>query len=119
VSTTACPQCFLPRDPDAWQCDGCGLAFRRDYDAVRLELRAKLRKTRGALLVLAFVAAVLAVGIVYLAMHGFIYISIPLALGLFGSLVQTTRRMAALREHLHELDRRHVPLPSATLTSNR
>ncbi|HEX4453196.1 MAG TPA: hypothetical protein VH143_20130 [Kofleriaceae bacterium] len=119
MSTNACPQCFLPRDPDAWQCDGCGLAFRRDYEAVRLELRGKLRKTRAALIVLAVVAAAFAAGIVYLAMHGFIYISIPLALGVFGSIVQTVRRRAALREQLHELDRRHVPLPSATITSSR
>ncbi|HEY1546278.1 MAG TPA: hypothetical protein VGG28_00590 [Kofleriaceae bacterium] len=118
MSPGTCPQCSLPCDPDAWQCDGCGLALRRDYDAVRLELRAKLRKTRAALIAFAFVVAIFAVLLVVLAMHGFIYISIPLALGLFGSVVQTTRRRSALREHLRELDRRHVPLPTAIVTSN-
>jgi hypothetical protein len=109
----------LPRDPDAWQCDGCGLAFRRDYDAVRLELHAKLRRARTGLVGVAIIAVLVLAGIVELAMHGMIYISIPLALALFGSIIQAMRRMSALREHLRELDRRHVPLPSATITSSR
>jgi hypothetical protein len=53
-------------------------------------------------------------GIVFLAMNGFIYISVPLLLAVVGSTGNAAHRVSVVREHLSSLDRRHVPLPKAT-----
>lgn len=54
-------------------------------------------------------------GSVYLATRGWLYVSVPLVLGAVGFTAQTARTIAILREHLSSLDRRHVPLPTATV----
>ena len=112
--SAACPKCFLPKDDDAWQCDGCGHEFTRDYEAVRTSLQAELRRSQVGLIVSIFVGAVLACVVVYMAMHGKVIISIPLLVGVFASIGHYVHRGSVLRGHLRDLDRRHVPLPKAT-----
>ena len=53
-------------------------------------------------------------GLVYLAMHGWIYISVPLMLAIVGSIGHAAHKISVLRDHLRSLDRRHVSLPKAT-----
>jgi hypothetical protein len=111
---TECPKCHLPKEESAWQCDGCGYAFRQDFDAVRSELRAQLRTSRIVFWATLLGGCLLAGAVVYLGMHGFIYISVPLLLTVVGAVGHAVHRTSVLREHLQSLDRRHVPLPKAT-----
>lgn len=108
-----CPNCFLPKEESAWQCDGCGMAFRTDLATVRDELQASLRSGRVALVVTLLVSVAVVVGLVVLAMHGFYYVSVPLALAIVGAIGHRMHQQSVLREHLRELDRRHVALPVA------
>ena len=110
---TACPQCHLPQEQSAWQCDGCGFEFRKDYDNVRSSLEAQLRKSRIVFWVMLIADVGIVGATVYLATHGWIYVSVPLVLGALGLTVNAARRIAILREHLYSLDRRHVPVPTA------
>ncbi len=57
----------------------------------------------------------LAAGLVYLAMHGWLYISVPLMLAAVSFTGRTAHRVSVLRGHLRLLDRRHAPLPQAIL----
>ena len=66
------------------------------------------------LLVTVLVSLGIAGGVVLLAMHGLIYVSVPLGLGVVGSIGHAVRRISILRDHLQLLDRRHLPLPPAT-----
>jgi hypothetical protein len=116
---TECPKCHLPREESAWQCDGCGYAFRQDFDAVRSELKAQLRTSRTVFWATLLGGCLLAGGVVYLGMHGFIYISVPLLLTVVGAVGHAVHRTSVLREHLQSLDRRHVPLPKATVQAER
>ena len=112
---TDCPKCHLPKEDDsAWQCDGCGYEFSQDFEGVRSSLRAQLKKRRTVLWVTVLVNLGLLGGIVFLAMNGFIYISVPLLLAVVGSTGNAAHRISVVREHLRSLDRRHVPLPKAT-----
>jgi len=115
VSATECPKCHLPRDDDAWQCDGCGYEFRQDFDQLRSELRAQLATSRIMFVVAVVIDVMFAVAIVWLAMLGWIYISMPLVLGALGFTGYRVHRMSVLRDRLRSLDRRHVPLPKASV----
>jgi hypothetical protein len=109
-----CPKCHLPKEESAWQCDGCGYAFRQDFDAVRTELRAQL-KTSRAMFWATVAGGVAIIGfVVFLATKGFFYISVPLLLAVVGGIGHAVHRTSVLREHLESLDRRHTPLPQAT-----
>lgn len=112
---TECPRCYLPKDDSAWQCDGCGFEFSQDFEAVRSDLQAQLRTSRIVLWVTLLVDVALVGGVVYLATHGWIYISVPLVLTAFGATGHAVHRISVLREHLRSLDRRHVRLPDATV----
>jgi hypothetical protein len=115
VSTTAeCPKCYLPKEDSAWQCDGCGYTFDRDFDGVRSALQAKLRTARIVLVLTVLFDFAIVGGVVYLATHGWIYISVPLVVTALGSTGHAAHRISVLRAHLRSLDRRHVPLPKAT-----
>jgi hypothetical protein len=109
-----CPRCYLPREDSAWQCDGCGYEFSQDFEAVRASLRAELKKRRTAFGLTMLVNLGLVGGVVFLALHGWIYISVPLLLAVIGSTGHAAHRISVVREHLRSLDRRHVPLPTAT-----
>jgi hypothetical protein len=109
-----CPKCHLPTEEDAWQCDGCGYTFRQDYAVVRSELQAKLKTSRTIFWVTLLGSFGLAGLLVYLALQGFTYISVPLAIALVGGIGHAAHRTSRLRDHLRSLDRRHVPLPAAT-----
>jgi len=108
-----CPKCYLPQEASAWQCDGCGYEFRKDYDNVRSTLRAQLKTSRTVFWLMLIVDVGIVGATVYLVTRGWIYISVPLVLGAIGFTVQTARKIAILREHLSSLDRRHVPVPTA------
>jgi hypothetical protein len=115
VSTTDCPKCYLPKEESAWYCDGCGHEFTQDFESVRSGLQAELRATRTRLW-LTLIASLALVGVVvYLAMQGWIYLSVPLALGVVGSIGHAAHKISVLRGHLQALDRRHVRLPKATI----
>jgi len=111
---TECPKCNLPKEESAWQCDGCGYAFRQDFEAVRAELQAQLKTSCTVFWVTLVGAAGLVGLIVYLGTRGFIYISVPLMLAVVGGIGHAVHRTSVLREHLQALDRRHAPLPRAT-----
>jgi hypothetical protein len=111
---TDCPKCYLPRDDSAWQCDGCGYEFSQDFEAVRSSLKAQLKSRRLAFWITVLVNLGVIGGIVFLAMYGWIYISVPLLLAVIGSTGNAVHRISVVREHLRSLDRRHVPLPKAT-----
>lgn len=115
AQVSACPQCHLPKEEDAWHCDGCGLEFRKDFALVRTELQCKLRGARAAL-VWTVISSLAAVGaVVALAIYtSYYYVSIGLVIGIFGALGAVLHRIAVLKGHLVVLDRRHVPLPAAT-----
>jgi hypothetical protein len=115
VSETACPKCFLPKDDSAWQCDGCGYAFRQDFAQVRTELQAQLAKSRVTLLLTLILDVAIIGGVIYLAMNGWLYLSVPLGLAVIGWTGHAFHRISVLRDHLASLDRRHVPLPKATV----
>ena len=110
---TECPQCYLPRDDSAWQCDGCGYEFSQDVEGVRSSLQAQLKQRRTALLVTVLANVGLVGGIVFLAMNGFIYVSLPLLLAVVGTTVNAAHKITVVREHLRSFDRRHAPLPKA------
>ncbi|MEO8842412.1 MAG: hypothetical protein ABI591_29485 [Kofleriaceae bacterium] len=110
---TACPKCHLPQEASAWQCDGCGFEFRKDYDNVRTTLRARLRTSRIVFWVMQVVDLGMVGGTVYLAAHGWLYVSVPLVVAALGLTVNAARRIANVREDLYSLDRRHVPVPTA------
>lgn len=112
-----CPKCHLPQEESAWQCDGCGHEFSKDFDAVRSRLQAQLRSSRITLWMTLLVDLVIVGGVVYMVTHGFIYISVPLVLAAMGATGHAAHRISVLREHLRALDRRHVPLPKATVRS--
>lgn len=114
LSMTECPKCNLPKEESAWQCDGCGYAFRQDFAAVRAELQAQLTASRTVFWVTLIGAAGLVGLVVYLGTQGFIYISIPLMLAVVGGIGHAVHRTSVLRDHLQSLDRRHAPLPRAT-----
>jgi hypothetical protein len=114
MTEPACPQCHLPIEQDAWQCDGCGHVFRRDFEQVRRELQAKLKRSQIAFWVTLLVGLGIAGGLVYLATQGFIFVSVPLIVAILGGIGHTLHTTSVLRGHLRELDRRHVPLPKAT-----
>jgi hypothetical protein len=111
---TECPKCYLPKEESAWQCDGCGYEFSQDYESVRAGLRAQLRTSRITFWVSLIVGVGVVGVVVYLAMHGWIYISVPLLLAVVGAIGHAAHKISVLREHLRSLDRRHVPLPKAT-----
>ena len=111
---TACPKCFLPREDYAWQCDGCGYELRQDYDTIRAELRAQLQRGRVAFVVGLIVSFAIVGGLVWLAMHGAIFISVPLGVGIAGYLHHAAHKISILRGHLELLERRHPALPRAT-----
>jgi hypothetical protein len=115
VSTMECPKCFLPKEDSAWQCDGCGHEFSQDFENVRSTLRVQLRTSHIGFWVTLFVGLGIVGGLVYLAMHGWIYISVPLMLVVVGGIGHAAHRISVLRGHLRLLDRRHVPLPKATV----
>ncbi len=101
--SAACPRCNLPKEELAWQCDGCGYAFRKDFDAVRSELQAALKTARVRLWVSVLVGVVIGAVIVLLAMHGFIYISVPVALAVVASIGSAAHRISVVRDHLRSL----------------
>jgi len=109
-----CPKCYLPKDDSAWQCDGCGYEFSQDFEGVRSSLRAQLKTRRTVFWLTVLVNLGMVGGIVFLAMYGLIYISVPLLLAVIGSTGHAAHRISVVREHLRSLDRRHVPLPKAT-----
>jgi hypothetical protein len=109
-----CPKCHLPREDSAWQCDGCGYEFSQDFEGVRSALRAQLRTRRIAFWLTLIVGFGIVGGVVYLATHGLIYISVPLLLAVVGSIGHAAHKISVVRGHLRSLDRRHVPLPRAT-----
>jgi len=109
-----CPKCHLPKEESAWQCDGCGYAFRQDFDAVRAELTAELARSRTMFWATLIGGLAITGGLVYLGLQGYIYISAPLMLALIGGVGHAVHRMNVLRDHLQSLDRRHKPLPQAT-----
>lgn len=111
---TECPKCFLPREDSAWQCDGCGHEFSQDYEAVRSSLQAKLRSRRIAFWITVLVNLGIVGGIVVMALHGWLYISVPLMLAVVGTTGNAAHKISVVRDHLRSLDRRHVPLPRAT-----
>lgn len=115
VSETDCPKCHLPKEDSAWQCDGCGYEFSRDFALVRSNLQAELARARTTFRVTVLVGLGIAGGIVYLATRGWIYISVPLLFVLIGAVGHAAHRISVLRGHLRLLDRRHVPLPTATV----
>lgn len=106
---TECPKCHLPKEESAWQCDGCGYAFRQDFDDVRAELQAELKRSRTVFWVTLVGATGLIGLIVYLGTQGFIYISVPLMLAVIGGIGHAVHRTSVLREHLQSLDRRRTP----------
>ena len=108
-----CPKCHLPIDGSVWQCDGCGFELRNDFDKLRSELHAQVRTTRTALWLAVIADLGIAAGLVVLAMHGWIYVSLPLVLGAVGVTARNVHRLSVVREDLRQLDRRHVPLPKA------
>ena len=113
--STDCPKCYLPKDDSAWQCDGCGYEFSQDFDSVRSSLQAQLKTRRAVFWLTVLVNLGIVGGIVFLATHGWIYISVPLVLAVVGSTGHAAHRISVVREHLRLLDRRHVPLPKATV----
>jgi hypothetical protein len=114
VSTMECHRCYLPKEDSAWQCDGCGHEFSQDFEGVRSALRAQLRTSRIVFWVTLIVSFGVVGVVVYLAMHGWIYISVPLMLAAVGSIGHAAHKISVLRDHLRSLDRRHVSLPKAT-----
>ncbi len=114
TEATECPKCHLPKEESAWQCDGCGYEFTHDFEGVRVALRAQLRTSRIAFWVTVLVDFGLVGGIIYLATHGLIVISVPLMLAAVGATGHAAHRISVLRRHLRLLDRRHKPLPKAT-----
>ena len=114
VSMTECPKCYLPKEDSAWQCDGCGYEFTQDFESVRSALQAQLRTSRIVFWLTLIVGFGVIGGVVYLATHGWIYISVPLMLAVVGSIGHAAYKISVLREHLRSLDRRHVSLPKAT-----
>ncbi|HWO17289.1 MAG TPA: hypothetical protein VNO30_00875 [Kofleriaceae bacterium] len=114
MSMTECPKCFLPKEENAWQCDGCGYEFSQDYEGVRATLQAQLRTSRIAFWVTLSVGLGIVGGLVYLATLGFIYISVTLMLAIVGGIGHAAYKISVLREHLRSFDRRHPPLPKAT-----
>ncbi len=81
---------------------------------MRSALRAQLRTSRIAFWVMLVVGLGMVGVVVYLATHGWIYISVPLMLAVVGSIGHSAHKISVLREHLRSLDRRHVSLPKAT-----
>lgn len=100
-------------------CDGCGQVFDADLASARVGLQAELARRRRALVVTLLVALAIGGVIAYLAIRGWIYISVPVMLGVVGSIGRAVHRISVVRGHLRELDRRHVPLPTATLQGPR
>lgn len=109
-----CPKCYLPKEDSAWQCDGCGYEFSQDFENVRSALQAQLRTSRIVFWLTLIVGLGIVGGLVYLATHGWIYISVPLMLAVVGSIGHAAHKISVLRGHLRSLDRRHVSLPKAT-----
>ena len=119
MSEPACPKCFLPKADSAWQCDGCGFAFRTDFDNVRTELQAELRRSRITLWLTIGLGLGIVGGLVYLMTRGFLYVSVPLMLAVVGWTGHAFHRVSVLKDHLASLNRRHVPLPTATAQPKR
>jgi hypothetical protein len=112
---TACPKCFLPRDEGAWQCDGCGFQFSQDIEAVRAALKTQARNSRLAVWWTLIAGAAVVGGVAYLVTLGYIYISVPLALAVVGSIGHAFHRRSAMQEHLRTFERRYAQLPKATV----
>jgi hypothetical protein len=117
VAENSCPKCQLPKDDGAWQCDGCGYEFDQNIEAVRSRLLRQVDRTRRAVWIALLVDVVLVGGVVVLAMNGFYYISVPLALTVIGTIGSALHRRTVAREHLSSFKRRHAELPVATARS--
>lgn len=115
VTPPECPRCLLPTDDSAWQCDGCGHEFSRDFEAVRTRLRAQLRASWRLLGVMIVVDLAIVAAIVVVAQLGLVVISAGLALAALGSTGHAVFRITSLRASLRELDHRHRPLPTAVV----
>jgi hypothetical protein len=113
VSMMECPKCHLPKEDSAWQCDGCGYEFSQDFENVRAALRARLKKSRIVFWLTVLVDFGIVGVVVYMAMHGWIYVSVPLMLAAVGSTGAAAHKISVFRDHLRSLDRRHAPLPKA------
>jgi hypothetical protein len=111
----ACPACQLPKEDDAWECDGCGHLFTKDFAGTRTALQRQVRRYRSLFWAMLVADLAVAGAIVYLAMHGFLAICIGLAVAMFGSTGHAAFKVSRVREQLRALDRRHLPLPTATI----
>jgi hypothetical protein len=114
---TACPKCHLPWADSAWQCDGCGYEVTQDFESVRSSLRAQLRTSRIVFWLMVLLDLAIVGAVVYMVTRGMFYISAPLVLGAIAGTGAAAHKISVLREHLRALDRRHVPLPKATVRS--
>lgn len=85
---------------------------------MRSTLQAQLRASRITFGVTLLVDLALVGAVVYMATRGWIYISVPLMLAALGATGHAGHKISVLREHLRSLDRRHVPLPKATVRSS-
>ena len=110
-----CPKCFLPREPGAWHCDGCGFEFSQDIEGVRAALQAEVRASRTGLWVALGVAVAVIAGLVYLVTIGFIYISVGLLVVAIGGVGHAVHRRSVAREHLYTFTRRHPAVPQDAL----
>lgn len=108
-----CPRCLLPTDDSAWQCDGCGHVFSRDFAAVRTRLRARLRASWRLLGLMLLVDLAIGAATVFVAELGLVLVSGGLVLAAIGSTGHAIFRITSARASLGELDRRHRPLPTA------
>jgi hypothetical protein len=114
TTDAACPRCFLPKDDDAWACDGCGYEFRKDYDQLRLDLRARLRGARRTLLLTLLADVGITAALIYFATLGYYYVDLPLVVALIGGTGHALHRISVVRGHLEALEQRHRQLPAAT-----
>lgn len=114
MTPTACPTCFLPvDDPSAWQCDGCGYQFDRNYEQVQARLRGQLRTARTVFWATLVFDIGIAAGTVYLASQGFIVVLGGLIVAAVGLTARAAYRISQLKEHLAAVDRRLESMPKA------
>jgi len=115
MTPAECPRCQLPTDDSAWQCDGCGHEFSRDFEAVRARLRGQLRASWRLLGVMIVVDLAIIAATVFVAELGLVVVSAGLVLAAIGSTGHAVFRITSVRASLRELDHRHRPLPTATV----